>query len=174
MKNGSLIFCYGIVVLFLFLWGGSHAETPGSHAPGMPGESLLLQDVKAAREYIKMAGRDLQRAERKMEEVGRSIAGMVREVTAYNVGVRAQTSDTPCIGASGRDLCELVARNVKVCAANFVPFGTILKIDTWGECIVLDRMHPRFSHRVDIAMSEDEIEEARRFGLKKRLVKAMF
>ena len=95
-------------------------------------------------------------------------------MTAYNVGVEAQTSNTPCIGASGRNLCELVARNVKVCAANFVPIGTILKIEAYGECIVLDRMHRRFAHRVDIAMKEDQIQKAREFGLRKRLVEAKF
>jgi hypothetical protein len=35
-------------------------------------------------------------------------------------------------------------------------------------------MHKRFSHRVDIAMKEDEIEEARQFGLRKRVVEAVY
>lgn len=156
-----------IIVTFLFLLG-SNVIAPNFR------ESGFRKEVVTAGKYLMKAGEDIQMAEKEIERVGKRIAGIVREVTAYNVGVRAQTSDTPCIGASGRDLCELVARNVKVCAANFVPFGTILEIDAWGECIVLDRMHPRFSHRVDIAMSDDEIEEARRFGLQKRLVKAMF
>lgn len=177
MKDGSLKFTTGTIALFMLLWGGLHADAPASPAPGIAQESpaqMLVRDAKAAGKYIKIAGQDIQRAEKKIEQVGKRIAGIVREVTAYNVGVRAQTSDTPCIGASGRDLCELVARNVKVCAANFVPLGTILKIDAYGECVVLDRMHHRFSHRVDIAMKEDEIEEAREFGLQKRLVKAEF
>jgi 3D (Asp-Asp-Asp) domain-containing protein len=105
--------------------------------------------------------------------VGKKITGIVREVTAYNVGVREQTSDTPCIGASGRNLCNLVERDVKVCAANFVALWTILKIDNYGECVVLDRMHSRFSHRVDIAMREGEIKEAREFGLQRRIVEAI-
>jgi 3D (Asp-Asp-Asp) domain-containing protein len=88
--------------------------------------------------------------------------------------VREQTSDAPCIGASGRNLCTLVEQEVKVCAANFVPLGTILRIEEYGMCVVLDRMHKRFSHRVDIAMKEDEIEEARQFGLRKRVVEAVY
>ncbi len=100
---------------------------------------------------------------------GKGIAGIVREVTAYNVGVREQTSDTPCIGAGGDDLCRLTER-IKVCAANFVPLGTILEIEKVGECVVLDRMHRRFPHRVDIAMRDHEAREAREFGLQRRVV----
>jgi 3D (Asp-Asp-Asp) domain-containing protein len=106
--------------------------------------------------------------------VEKKISGILREVTAYNVGVREQTSDTPCIGAGGHNLCELLERGVKVCAANFVPLGTVLRIEKYGEYIVLDRTHRRFSHRVDIAMKEDEIDDALRFGLQKRLVEARF
>lgn len=98
------------------------------------------------------------------------LAGMVREVTAYNVGVREQTSEKPCIGASGKDLCRLVDQGRRVCAANFVKLGTVLHIEQFGECVVLDRMHRRFGHRVDIAMRQDEVDEAIEFGLQKRLV----
>lgn len=101
-------------------------------------------------------------------------AGIVREVTAYNVGVREQTSDTPCIGAGGHNLCRLLERNVKVCAANFVPLRTILKIEKVGECVVLDRTHRRFAHRVDVAMRKHEIEEALEFGLQRRIVEAKY
>ena len=102
----------------------------------------------------------------------KGFAGVIREVTAYNVGVMAQTSATPCIGASGQDLCRLVKRGVKVCAANFVPIGTTLHIEGIGEHIVLDRMHSRFSHRVDIAMREDEVGKALEFGVQRRIVEA--
>ena len=66
-----------------------------------------------------------------------------------------------------------IVREVKVCAANFVPLGTILRIEGYGMCVVLDRTHRRFAHRVDIAMRENEIEEARQFGLRKRVVEAV-
>jgi len=96
--------------------------------------------------------------------------GRVREVTAYNVGVKRQTDDTPCLGATGENLCRLVAQGFKVCAANFVAPETILNIEGYGECVVLDRTNRRFSHRVDIAMSKDEADEALEFGIQRRYV----
>jgi len=104
---------------------------------------------------------------------GNPAPGLVREVTAYNVGVREQTSDDPCIGATGENLCRLVARGLKVCAANFVDPNTILHIEGFGECVVLDRMHRRFAHRVDIAMREDEVDRAVEFGVQRRQVKVV-
>jgi 3D (Asp-Asp-Asp) domain-containing protein len=149
----TFLLAIGIASVFTFLWMGNRVVTPASHAQGVRS--------------------DFQKAGREFARVGKKITGIVREVTAYNVGVREQTSDTPCIGASGRNLCNLVERDVKVCAANFVALWTILKIDNFGECVVLDRMHSRFSHRVDIAMRESEIKEAREFGLQRRIVEAI-
>ncbi len=117
---------------------------------------------------------EVRKAGQEVAAVGKKFTGIVREVTAYNVGVRAQTSDTPCIGAGGHDLCRLLERDVKVCAANFVALGTILMIEKFGECVVLDRMHRRFAHRVDIAMREHEIEEAVEFGRQRRIVEAIY
>jgi 3D (Asp-Asp-Asp) domain-containing protein len=97
--------------------------------------------------------------------------GHVREVTAYNVGVREQTSDAPCVGAAGINLCRLVARGLKICAANFVALETILHIEGYGECIVLDRMHRRFVDRVDIAMKRNEVDRAIEFGVQRRYVR---
>ena len=96
--------------------------------------------------------------------------GRVREVTAYNVGVKGQTDDTPCLGATGENLCRLVARGLKVCAANFVAPETILNIEGYGECVVLDRTNRRFAHRVDIAMRKDEADRALEFGIQQRYV----
>ena len=90
-----------------------------------------------------------------------------RYVTAYNVGVVAQTDNTPCIGASGDDLCKLVDQNINICAANFGPLGAYLEIEGVGKCKVLDRMNVRYGYRVDIAMGPDEIEIAKGFGLQK-------
>jgi 3D (Asp-Asp-Asp) domain-containing protein len=88
-------------------------------------------------------------------------------VTAYNVGVVAQTDNTPCIGASGDDLCKMVEQGYNVCAANFVKLGTYLEIENIGKCIVLDRMNSRYNNttRIDFAMGPDEITEAKKFGL---------
>ena len=95
---------------------------------------------------------------------------VIREVTAYNVGVRSQTSEFPCIGAMGINLCELVKQGRKVCAANFVELGTTLVIENLGEYVVLDRMNSRFGDRVDIAMADDEIDEAKIFGVQRLAV----
>src|SRR3989344_7474016 len=94
----------------------------------------------------------------------------VRQVTAYNVGDPYQNDSTPCIGAYAKvNLCEEVEKGVRVCAANFVPKQTMLRIFTKDgqnfECIVWDRMHSRFSSRVDIAMNYSEKSQAKEFGL---------
>ena len=99
--------------------------------------------------------------------VGNPTSVLVREVTAYNVGRRSQTGDSPCIGATGQNLCRLIAHGLKICAANFVAPKTILNIEGYGECLVLDRMHRRFSHRVDIAMREEEVGKALEFGIRR-------
>jgi 3D (Asp-Asp-Asp) domain-containing protein len=148
----SILLAIGISVFSLFLWIGNR--------PAAPSSSGTATEVKKAGQEVAVAGK--------------KIAGIVREVTAYNVGVREQTSDTPCIGAGGDNLCHMIQRNVRVCAANFVALGTILKIEKFGECVVLDRMHRRHAHRVDIAMREHEIEEAMEFGLQRRVVEAKY
>jgi 3D (Asp-Asp-Asp) domain-containing protein len=142
MKRDHLIAVLITISLSLF-WIGTRPDASTSSEAGKDGQEVVA--------------------------VGKRIAGIVREVTAYNVGVREQTSDTPCIGAGGHDLCRLTER-IKVCAANFVPLGTILEIEKVGECVVLDRMHRRFPHRVDIAMRDHETREAREFGLQRRVV----
>ncbi len=101
----------------------------------------------------------------------------IRQVTAYNVGDIAQTDSTPCIGATGVDLCEAVAKGIRVCAANFVPKGAVLRIftddDQSFECVVWDRMHERFASRVDIAMNPSEKIQAKQFGLQKLKVQIL-
>ena len=93
--------------------------------------------------------------------------GVIREVTAYNVGDPAQTDDSPCIGASGQDLCKLVDQGVKVCAANFVPLGSKLYVQNVGECLVLDKMAEKHPNRVDVAMKTAEKQRALKFGLQR-------
>jgi len=88
-----------------------------------------------------------------------------RRITAYNL-TEAQTDGDPCISASGVNLCPLVEAGELICAANFVPFGTILRIDSLGDCIVLDRMNERYPYDVDVAMSADQYGSAKEFGVK--------
>ncbi len=153
MKNRSILLAIGIAASLLSFWAGSRVD---------------MQIHKLKRVSPASSGFVAGDNGTKLERV--RLAGMVREVTAYNVGVPEQTSDTPCIGASGKDLCSLVDAGRKICAANFVALGTILHIDHYGECVVLDRMHRRFGHRVDIAMRQDAIDEAMEFGLQRRVV----
>ena len=98
---------------------------------------------------------------------------VVREVTAYNVGDRSQTDSTPCISASGENICRALKRGKKRCAANFVPFGTVLHIKGYGTCTVTDRMNRRYYNRVDIAMKPNEKERAIKFGKQKLYVKVI-
>ena len=89
-----------------------------------------------------------------------------REISVYNIGDPNQTDETPCIGASGDNLCDLVSQGKLICAANFVPLHTTLHIENIGECLVLDRMNAKFPDRVDLALPLDKIEEAKQFGVK--------
>ncbi len=93
--------------------------------------------------------------------------GIVRKVTAYNVGDPKQTDSRSCIGASGDNLCNLVKKGVNVCAANFVPLGSKLYVDKIGECTVLDKMNARFRNGVDLAMKKSEYDRAVKFGVQR-------
>jgi len=148
MKRTTLLI---FMISLVFLWIGYGIDLPASPAPGVGSKTRSVDHQSGS--------------------VQHPTSGRVREVTAYNVGVRAQTSDEPCIGATGKNLCRLVARGIKVCAANFVDQETILHIEGYGECVVLDRMSRRFAHRVDIAMREDEVDTALEFGIQRRRVK---
>lgn len=85
-------------------------------------------------------------------------------VTAYS-STSAQTDDTPCIAASGYDLCKHNKENVV--ATNFLPFGTKVRfpeLDPDKIYTVVDRMHERYNSRMDIWMKSTS--EAIKFGLK--------
>lgn len=81
-------------------------------------------------------------------------------VTAYS-STPDQTDDTPFITASG----STVRRGVV--AANFLRFGTKVRLpDNFGDdvFVVEDRMHERFSDRLDIWM--ESREAARAWGVR--------
>lgn len=71
-----------------------------------------------------------------------------------------QTDDTPFITARGTHVRDGIV------AANFLPFGTKLKIDGFGDKIfvVEDRMNKRYTSRVDIWFASRE--EALQFGIR--------
>lgn len=140
-----------LVIAMAFLWMGFGIDAPAPLVQGTGSE--VGSEIKPV-----------------VNRAGSPTLGLIREVTAYNVGVRGQTSDEPCIGATGHNLCHLIAQGLKICAANFVDPETILHIEGYGKCVVLDRMHRRFAHRVDIAMKEDEVDKAIEFGIQRRFV----
>lgn len=87
----------------------------------------------------------------------------VHLMTAYNSEV-AQCDDSPCITANGFNVCEHGIEDTV--AANFLPFGTKIRIpELFGDrvFIVRDRMHNRFSDRVDVWMLEKT--NAKNFGV---------
>jgi 3D (Asp-Asp-Asp) domain-containing protein len=97
----------------------------------------------------------------------------IRVVTAYNVGDPRQTDDTPCVSANGEDICEALIKGEKRCAANFVPLGTRLHVETVGVCLVTDRTNRRYRDRVDIAMHKHEYQKAIQFGRQNLMVKVI-
>ncbi|TAL50716.1 hypothetical protein EPN81_01910 [Patescibacteria group bacterium] len=85
-------------------------------------------------------------------------------LTAYTSEV-GQTDDTPCITASGLDVCERDMENIV--AANFLPLGTRVKIpELYGDRVfyVEDRMNARYNYKMDIWMKN--LTDAKTFGVK--------
>lgn len=85
-------------------------------------------------------------------------------VTAYSSTV-AETDDTPCIAASGYNLCQHDLENAVAC--NFLPFGSKIKfpeLDPDKIYTVVDRMHERYNSRIDIWKKSST--EAKKFGKK--------
>lgn len=105
------------------------------------------------------------------DQTSAELHATTRVVTAYNVGDPRQTDDTPCISANGEDICKALLMGKKRCAANFVPLGTMLHVETVGVCLVTDRTNRRYRNRVDIAMHKHEYQKARQFGRQVLMVK---
>lgn len=88
-------------------------------------------------------------------------------LSAYS-STEDQTDSTPFITAAGTHVRDGVV------AANFLPFGTVVRIPSvFGNktFVVEDRMHSRFSTRMDIWFSSHEA--AKEFGLKKAKVEVV-
>jgi 3D (Asp-Asp-Asp) domain-containing protein len=93
---------------------------------------------------------------------------LVVTATAYN-SHPDQTEDEPQVAAWG----DWIAPGMKVIAVSrdLIELGldhqTPVKIDGFpGEYVVLDKMHPRWSKRIDIYMGDD-VEAARQWGARK-------
>ncbi len=71
-------------------------------------------------------------------------------VTGYNT-VAGQTDSTPCIAASGADIC---GRRDAVACPRHIGFGTVVEIrGTTYRCE--DRLAKKFDHRFDISCDKD-------------------
>jgi len=124
-------------------------------------ENILAHKAEEARKR--------QAAEKYASKVRRSWKATPGErwttATAYSSTVD-QCDASPCITADGYNVCKAGVENV--IAANFLPFGTKVKIpELYGdrEFIVHDRMNRRYSNRVDIWMTDRS--KAIQFGKRK-------
>ena len=79
-------------------------------------------------------------------------------ITAYNA-IEYQTDTTPCISASGMNVCE-TDKLICACPREF-EFGTEFKINgkVWN---CQDRLHSKYDDRIDLLLHT--IEEAKEFG----------
>jgi len=89
-------------------------------------------------------------------------------VTAYTSRVE-ETDSSPYITANGTNLKKIYHC---VIATNDYDFGTIINIETIGDCEVIDRMAKRFTgkNRIDVYMGNDLLR-AREFGKRKLRIK---
>lgn len=95
---------------------------------------------------------------------GRSTKSRKVVLTAYNSD-KAQCDDSPCITASGFNVCQHGIEDTV--AANFLPLGAKIKIPAlFGDrvFVVRDRMAKRHQNRVDIWMKD--YGSAIKFGIK--------
>jgi len=89
-----------------------------------------------------------------MPEEPQADAGTYRETSAYTSEV-AQTDSSPCISATGDDICKLYQEGTKIVASNAFPLGTKVYVEGYGEAVVLDRMNSRYSENVDVYFGKD-------------------
>jgi 3D (Asp-Asp-Asp) domain-containing protein len=85
--------------------------------------------------------------------------------TAYNLEA-SQTDGDPCIGAGNHNLCNISRERGDKCivATRSYNLHTILLIEGFGECEVLDRTSKKYGDRIDILFKTKE--EAIQFGKK--------
>lgn len=86
----------------------------------------------------------------------------IRGVFSAYTSRAEETDGSPYITADGTDLRGIFSC---VVASNDYPFGTVIKIDSIGECVVHDRMNKRYTgqNRIDIYFGND-VKRALEFG----------
>lgn len=152
------------IINFCFPQLGYAAET----GPEMP---LVLLPHEAGRaEFIKAVGDSSQLPV--IKERGPKHVIKVT-VTAYN-SLPGQTDGSPCITASGMNVCEHNIEDVIATNYRWLPFGTKVRFpELFGDKFftVQDRMNKRYSARADIWMKD--YSAAKKFG-KKYLVMEVY
>lgn len=83
--------------------------------------------------------------------------------TAYTLS-EDETDGNPNVGAGNHSLPEYIARGVRVCATRASPLHTVIFIEGFGECEVLDRTSKKYRDRIDILFPTKA--EAFNFGKK--------
>lgn len=88
--------------------------------------------------------------EARTEDEPPSYKAVYAYVTGYNT-VEAQTDATPCLSASGDDIC---GRSDVVACPRHLPLGTVVEID--GKTYTcLDRTNAKYNDRFDISCDKD-------------------
>lgn len=144
--------------------GDAYSDETVIFSPYIP-----LSEARAEKRLEKKVKTSMKKETKKYETKAKTI----REVSAYNAGDPYQTDSSPCISASGDNICDLLEDGILVCAANFVPINSYLRIDNYGICKVLDRMNSRYPNGVDVAMKVTEKERAKQFGRQNLLVEVI-
>lgn len=159
---------FGVLALVLVLFAVSAFPAPAAEAYGQVGN--VIDDAKWNTDMAVFKIQNESMPYGDLPESGRAEPRYLTTVTvtAYN-SVPGQTDATPCIGAQGTDICEIYNSGENICAANFVPLGTVLVVEGLGECTVRDRMNARYYYRVDWYMGMD-VAAARSFGVRQKAI----
>ena len=82
---------------------------------------------------------------------------LIREISFFT-STPEQADSSPCISASGVDICLGYLEFETFCATNEFPFGTILWIGggVASNCTVVDRTNSRYNNRIDYYFGFDE------------------
>jgi len=154
--DASVVAFVGIVGAYVFFPAMANADIASEQKPVDHQTVALL--INAMENETKSYG-DLPSSESALPS-----KTLVVPITAYTSDV-AQTDETPCIAASGMDICEHGKEDI--IAANFLPMGTHVRIpELYGDRIftVQDRMNARYNKHVDIWLKD--YKQAKQFGLK--------
>lgn len=160
--NTKRLTAYVSVIVFVATLG-TYILFPTIANADMEQEQILLdaQTVALVIEQMKNETRPYGRLKMSLDAQARRTFTV--PITAYTSEV-GQTDDTPCITASGLDVCERDEENVV--AANFLPLGTRVRIpELYGDRVfyVEDRMNERYKYKMDIWMKEKP--DAKQFGV---------